>query len=176
MRYFPGETVGISVDAMINGDADMEYVDIMTDHDGDKTFYMLLNEFGELCCLDGEECEIDHIVNGTTDVYDLVNHSDGTVHFMLSEHDLDIAVFRDSDILLDLIHKVDTDRKAKEKRMKAYIVSESPSGKDDIDGIYHLIAENNALVWLLTPYGYTYDEEFGKVTHWAYLPEPPKEV
>ena len=39
-----------------------------------------------------------------------------------------------------------------------------------------LSLEFNALVWLLTPYGYTYDEEFGKVTHWAYLPEPPKEM
>lgn len=94
MKYAIGEKVGISINSMIDGDADMEFVDIVTDHDGEETFYMLYNEFGELCCLDGEECTIDHIVNGTTDVYDLVNHNDGDVHFMLSEHDLDIAVFR----------------------------------------------------------------------------------
>jgi len=94
MKYEIGQKVCISVDAMIDGDAEMEFVDIVTDHDGEGTFYMLFNEFGELCCLDGEECMIDHIVNGTTDVYDLVNRNDGDVHFMLSKHDLDIAVFR----------------------------------------------------------------------------------
>ena len=94
MKYAVGEKVFISVDTMINEGADMDFVDIVTDYDGEETFYMLYNEFGELCCLDGEECTIDHVVNGTTDVYDLVNHADGTVHFMLSEHDLDIAVYR----------------------------------------------------------------------------------
>ena len=95
MEYKVGEKVCISVNAMINGDADMDYVDIMTDHDGDETFYMLLNEFGEVCCLDGEECTIDHIVAGTEDVFDLVNNNGETsVHFMLSKNDLGIAVFR----------------------------------------------------------------------------------
>lgn len=94
MKYTIGEKVCISVDTMINEDADMDFVNIVTNHDGEETFYMLCNEFGELCCLDGEECEIDHIVNGTTDIYDLVNHNDGDVHFMLSEYDLDIAVYR----------------------------------------------------------------------------------
>ena len=94
MKYVIGEKVGISINAMIDGDANIEFVDIATNHDGEETFYMLYNEFGELCCLDGEECTIDHIVNGTTDVYDLVNCNDGDIHFMLSKHDLDIAVFR----------------------------------------------------------------------------------
>lgn len=94
MKYTIGEKVCISIDAMINDDADMDYVDIITNHGGEETFYMLYNEFGELCCLNGEECTIDHIVNGTTDIYDLVNHNDGDVHFMLSKHDLDIAVYR----------------------------------------------------------------------------------
>lgn len=94
MQYKVRENVCISVNAMINGDADMEYVDIVTYHDGKEKFYVLFNEFGELCCLDGEECTIDHIVNGTTDVYDLVNRNGGDVHFMLNKHDLDIAVFR----------------------------------------------------------------------------------
>lgn len=95
MKYKVGEKVCISVDAMINGDADMEYTDIVTEHDGDGTFYMLYNEFGELCCLDGEECMIDYVVTGTIDIYDLVNdNGECVVHFMLSEHDLDIAVFR----------------------------------------------------------------------------------
>lgn len=95
MKYEIGKKVCISIDAMINGNADMEFTDIVTDHDGEETFYMLFNEFGELCCLDGEECTIDHIVNGTNDIYDLVNNNgDYTVHFMLSKHDLDIAVFR----------------------------------------------------------------------------------
>lgn len=30
-------------------------------------------------------------------------------------------------------------------------------------------------VWVLTPSGEIYREEFGKVTHWAEMPEPPKE-
>ena len=94
MKYAVGEKVGISIKTMIVDGADMDYVDIATDHDGEEKFYMLYNEFGELCCLDGEECTIDHIVNGTTDVYDLVNDNDGDVHFMLSEHDLDIAVYK----------------------------------------------------------------------------------
>lgn len=94
MKYKIGLKVCISINALIDGNADMDYVDIMTDHDDDGEFYMLLNDLGELCCLDGEECTIDHIVNGTTDLYDLVNlNGETTVHFMLSEHDLDIAVF-----------------------------------------------------------------------------------
>ena len=94
MKYKVGDKICISIDAMISEDADMEFVDIVTEHDEKETFYTLCNEFGELCCLDGEECRIDHIVNGTTDIYDLVNCNDGDVHFMLSEHDLDIAVFK----------------------------------------------------------------------------------
>lgn len=95
MKYNIGTRVCISIDAMIDGDADMKFVDIVTDHDEDGTWYKLYNEFGELCCLDGEECTIDHIVNGTEDVYNLVNNNGGdTVHFMLSERDLDIATFR----------------------------------------------------------------------------------
>ena len=95
MEYKIGERVCISVDAMIDGDAEMEFVDIVTDHDGDGTFYSLYNEFGELCCLDGEECTIDHIVAGTEDVFDLVNNNGETsVHFMLSKNDMDIAIFR----------------------------------------------------------------------------------
>lgn len=94
MKYEAGEKVRISIDAMIDGDADMDFIHIATSHDGEESFYMLFNEFGELCCLDGEECIVDHIVDGTTDICDLVNNNDGTVHFMLSEHDLDIAVLR----------------------------------------------------------------------------------
>ena len=95
MKYTFGEKVGISISSMRDGGADMEFVDVVTDYDGAETFYVLYNECGELCCLDGEECTIDHIVNGTTDVYELVNQNGETnVHFMLSEHDLDIAVYR----------------------------------------------------------------------------------
>ena len=94
MKYKVGEKVGISIKTMVDSDADMRYVDVATNYDGEEKFYMLYNEHGELCCLDGEECMIDHIVNGTTDIYDLVNKNDIDVHFMLSEHDLDIAVFR----------------------------------------------------------------------------------
>ena len=94
MKYAVGEKVSINIKTMIIDGADMDYVDIATNHDGEEEFYMLYNEFGELCCLDSEECTIDHIVNGTTNVYDLVNRNDGDIHFMLSEHDLDIAVFR----------------------------------------------------------------------------------
>ena len=94
MKYELGKKVCISIDAMINGDADMDFVDIVTEHDEDGTWYMLLNEFGDVCCLDGEQCTVDHVVNGTTDVYDLINHENGDVHFMLTEHDLDIATFQ----------------------------------------------------------------------------------
>ena len=95
MKYTVGEKVGISIEALINESANMDFVDIVTEHDGEEKFYMLYNEFGELCCLDGENCIIDHIVNGTTDIYDLANdNGECIVHFMLSEHDLDIAVFR----------------------------------------------------------------------------------
>lgn len=94
MKYKIGEKVGISIKTMVDSDADMRYVDVATDYDDEGKFYMLYNEYGELCCLDGEECMVDHIVNGTTDIYDLVNKNDIDVHFMLSEHDLDIAVFR----------------------------------------------------------------------------------
>ena len=59
------------------------------------TSYVLYNEFGELCCLDGEECMIDHLVAGTEDIYDLRNdNGETTVHFMLSEDDLGIATFK----------------------------------------------------------------------------------
>jgi hypothetical protein len=94
MKYAVGEKVGISIKTMIECGANFDYVDIATNYDGDEKFYMLYNESGELCCLDGEECTIDHVVNGTTDIYNLVNKNDSDVHFMLSEHDLDIAVFR----------------------------------------------------------------------------------
>ena len=93
MKYQAGQKVCISVNEMINGDADMDFVDVVTYHDGEETFYMLYNEFGELCCLDGEECTVDQLVTGTKDVYDLVNKNDGDIHFMLSKHDLDIAYF-----------------------------------------------------------------------------------
>lgn len=86
-----GQEVYISIDALMCSGCDLTYVDIATNHDGHSTFYMLYNEFGELCCLDGESCTIDHIVNGTTDLYDLVNRSYGDIHFMLSKHDLIIA-------------------------------------------------------------------------------------
>ena len=92
MKYNVGDVVCISIDALIDDDADMNYVEIMTDHYEDGTYYAILNEFGELACYDGEECVIDHVVNGTTDLYDLVcNNGETNVHFMLSEHDLDIG-------------------------------------------------------------------------------------
>lgn len=94
-KYKVREKICISIDAMINGNADMDYVDIITDHDGDETFYMLLNESGEVCCLDGEECIIDHIITTTENIFDLVNNNgEKSVHFLLSEKDLGIAVFR----------------------------------------------------------------------------------
>ena len=49
MKYAVGEKVGISIKTMIVDGADMDYVDIATDHDGEEKFYMLYNEFGELC-------------------------------------------------------------------------------------------------------------------------------
>lgn len=92
MKYKIGQKVNISVQALYEGDADFEYTNIYSDYDGDNKIFELCNDTDELCCLDGEECIIDHIVYDG--VYDLVNNNgETTVHFMLSEHDLDIAVF-----------------------------------------------------------------------------------
>lgn len=92
MKYEIGQRVNISVKALYEGNANLEYTDIHSHYDGKDKFYELYNDNDELCCLDGEECIIGHIVYD--DVYDLVNnYGETAVHFMLSEHDLDIAVF-----------------------------------------------------------------------------------
>lgn len=90
--YPSGKKVNISVHALYEGNANLEYTDIHTDYDGNYKFYGLYNDDGELCCLDGEECVVDHMIYDGW--YDLVNNNGGTpVHFILSEHDLDIACF-----------------------------------------------------------------------------------
>lgn len=92
MKYEPGQLVSINIRAMIDGNATFDFVklDIIRLKSG-ETFNYLDNEHNELCCVDGEICTVDHIVNGTSDVYDLVNYNDGAVHFMLTEHDLNLA-------------------------------------------------------------------------------------
>lgn len=90
--YPNGKKVCISVKSLAEKNADLEYTDIISDYDDEGKFYMLYNDDGELCCLDGECCEINHVTYDG--VYDLVNRNGETdVHFMLSKHDLDIAVF-----------------------------------------------------------------------------------
>ena len=56
---------------------------------------MLLNEFGEICCLDGEECIINNIIPTTENIFDLVNNNgEKSVHFLLSEKDLEDKVYK----------------------------------------------------------------------------------
>ena len=91
-KYSVGTKVCISVKSLIEQNAEMSFVDICSDYDDGGKFYMLYNEIGELACLDGELCTIDHIV--ADGIYDLKNENGNTVcHFMLSEKDLDIAVY-----------------------------------------------------------------------------------
>lgn len=91
-NYKIGQKVDISVKELyrenLKGNVKLEYTFIAA-RDG---YYDLYNEYNEFCCMDGEECIIDHIVYDG--MYDLVNRNgEMDVHFMLSRHDLDIAVF-----------------------------------------------------------------------------------
>ena len=88
-EYKPGMMIHINIDALIDNDADLDHVVIVTDHEDDETVFTLANERGKLCALNGECCYIDHKVAGTKDLYDLVS-VDGTevIHFMLSGHDI----------------------------------------------------------------------------------------
>lgn len=47
MKYAIGEKVGISIKAMMIGDADMDYVDIATDHDGEDCSAIYKTEINE---------------------------------------------------------------------------------------------------------------------------------
>lgn len=98
MKYEVGQKVSISLSALMVGDSDTDkpdlaFVDSIACDDGHLELY---NDTGELCCLDGEECIIDHVVVNNTPrgpLYDLLNMcGETTVHFMLSRADLDIAV------------------------------------------------------------------------------------
>lgn len=92
MKYEPGQLVSINIRAMIDGNATFDFVKLDIDRlESGETFTYLYNEYDELCCVNGEVCTVDHIVNGASDVYDLVNYNDGAVHFMLTEHDLNLA-------------------------------------------------------------------------------------
>lgn len=88
-EYKPGTPVHISIDALIDKDADLDYVMIVTAHDEDEIVFELVNERGKLVALNGECCFIDHKVAGTKDLYDLVS-VDGpeVIHFMMSGHDI----------------------------------------------------------------------------------------
>lgn len=101
MKYDLGQKVSISLSALMTGNSDTDkpdlaFVDLIVCDDGHLELY---NDTGELCCLDGEECIIDHIVVNNTPrgpLYDLLNiNGETTVHFMLSRTDLDIAVFKE---------------------------------------------------------------------------------
>ena len=88
-EYKSGDCIHINIDALIDKDADLDYVAIVTSHDENGTVFELVNERGKLVALNGECCFIDHKVAGTKDVYDLVS-VDGpeVIHFMLSGHDI----------------------------------------------------------------------------------------
>ena len=88
-EYKPGDCIHINIDALIDKDADLDYVAIVTSRDENGTVFELVNERGKLVALNGECCFIDHKVAGTKDVYDLVSVDGPEVsHFMLSGHDI----------------------------------------------------------------------------------------
>ena len=92
MKYSPGQKVNISIINLAEQESDLTFVDLA----GFCEELELYNDIGELCCLNGEECVIDHLVVTSTDrgaLYDLLNcNGETAVHFILSEMDLDIAV------------------------------------------------------------------------------------
>lgn len=92
MKYEVGQKVNISIINLAEQDSDLTFVDLT----GFCEESELYNDLGELCCLNGEECVIDHVVVKSTDrgaLYDLLNcNGETAVHFILSEMDLDIAV------------------------------------------------------------------------------------
>ena len=88
-EYKSGDCIHINIDALIDKDADLDYVVIVTSRDENGTVFELVNERGKLGALNGECCFSDHTGAGTKDVYDLVS-VDGpeVIHFMLSGHDI----------------------------------------------------------------------------------------
>lgn len=92
MKYEVGQKVNISIINLAEQDSDLTFVDLAVFCEESE----LYNDLGELCCLNGEECVIDHVVVKSTDrgaLYDLLNcNGETAVHFILSEMDLDIAV------------------------------------------------------------------------------------
>lgn len=92
MKYEVGQKVNISIINLAEQDSDLTFVGLA----GFCEESELYNDLGELCCLNGEECVIDHVVVKSTDrgaLYDLLNcNGETAVHFILSEMDLDIAV------------------------------------------------------------------------------------
>ena len=88
-EYKPGDCIHINIDALIDKDADLDYVAIVTSRDENGTVFELANDRGELVALNGERYFIDHKVAGTEDLYDLVSVDDPEViHFMMSGHDI----------------------------------------------------------------------------------------
>lgn len=85
----PGTAITIDINALIDNDAHLTFVEVVTDHEEDETIFTLANELCELGAEDGKTCCIDHKIAGTKDVYDLVS-VDGpeVIHFMLSGHDI----------------------------------------------------------------------------------------
>ena len=63
-EYRHGTAVVIDINALIDNDAHLTFVEVVTDH-------------------------IDHKIAGTADLYDLVSaERDGAAHFILSGHDI----------------------------------------------------------------------------------------
>ena len=88
-EYRPGTAITIDINALIDNDAHLTFVEVVTDHEEDETIFTLANELCELVAEDGETCCIDHKITGTADLYDLVSaERDGAAHFILSGHDI----------------------------------------------------------------------------------------
>lgn len=85
----PGTAIAIDINALIDNDAHLTFVEVVTDHGEDESIFALANELCELVAEDGETCCIDHKIAGTADLYDLVSaERDGAAHFILSGHDI----------------------------------------------------------------------------------------
>lgn len=92
MEYTIGDWFEINVGALVKNGGEMTYVKVEEEEWNRESLYFLFNEAGILACMSGEPVMIDHLVDGTDDLYDLVSAVEGDdVHFTLSKHDIEIT-------------------------------------------------------------------------------------
>lgn len=92
MEYTVGDWFEINVGALVKNGGEMTHVEVEEEEWNGDPLYSLFIEAGYLACMSGEPVMIDHLVDGTDDLYDLVSAVAGDdVHFKLSKHDIEIA-------------------------------------------------------------------------------------